>query len=431
VDCPETFLPLTETRTPADQAAVAQAVRDAVQAGTPVYPVGGGTAADYGARPTRPGMAIVLRALDRVIDYPADDMTITVEAGITMADLVRRLAEHRQRLPIEVAQPAKATLGGVVATDVSGPRRLVQGTIRDYVLALSAVDGCGNAFSTGARVVKNVAGYNLCRLMVGSLGTLGVITQVTLMVRPQPESSALVSCDVPDFDAAERLVAGMVRTETLPVAVELLAGCLGGTGDAIGPLHSPAVARLIVGFEGSPREVEWMVDQLVKEWRASGMASVSTAFGADAAPLWDALAEFPADAEIRVPPSRSVPLAQQLLQRHPDGSIQVHAGNGVIRLRLPLPAGDGRSEGILPLAAEGNAAMSGSPAEVVRQLGEVRQSAVAAGGNMVLLRQPPGAVLTPREVWGPPANGVAVMRAIKERFDPQGLLNPGRFIYED
>ena len=402
--------PLTETIAPPDEAAVAGAVRDAHQAETPVYPIGGGTALDYGIRPSRLGIGLSLERLNRVIDYPADDMTITVQAGITMAELANYLSVKSQRLPVDVPLPRRATIGGVVATGPSGPRRYACGTIRDYVIGIRAVDGLGTAFSGGGRVVKNVAGYNLCRLLVGSLGTLGVITQVTLMVRPMPETSALVACDLPEFEAAERLLASLVHTKTLPVAVELLAGSTPQHNPAMGPILQSNVARLIVGFEGSRSEVDWMVRQLEDEWRQQGILSLTTTRDAEAGPLWDWLTEFPAQVQISVPPGATAKTVGRLVHLDPDVAIRAHAGDGVIRVGFSPP-------------------MLERFAELLR--GRIRPAASAAGGNMVVLSCPDGVELTRHDVWGPPGDGATAMQAIKDRFDPKGLLNPGRFVYAD
>ena len=159
-----------------------------------------------------PGIGLSTAKLNRVIDYPADDMTVTVEAGITISELNKLLAEKRQWLPVDVAFPDRATVGGAIATNAAGPRRYAYGTMRDYLLGFTAVDGTGTIFSGGGRVVKNAAGYNMCRLMAGSRGTLGIITQATLMVRPLPEAAALLACEVPDFDLAEKLLASLVRS---------------------------------------------------------------------------------------------------------------------------------------------------------------------------------------------------------------------------
>ncbi len=401
-------LPLTDTITPADEAAVAAAVRDAYQAATPVYPVGGGTRLDYGLPPTRPGIGLSLARLTRVVDYPADDMTITVRAGLAVADLAKYLAVKGQRLPVDVPLPARATIGGVVATGLSGPRRYAHGTIRDYLIGFRAVDGLGTAFAGGGRVVKNAAGYNLSRLMVGSLGTLGVVTQVTLMVRPLPETSAMVICELAELDAAERVLAGLVHTKTLPAAIELLAGSATQDNPVMGPALESSVARLIVAFEGSRAEVDWMIRQLEDEWQQHGISTPTTIDHTEAASIWQWLTELPAQVQISVPPGATTEMVARLLELDSAVAIQAHAGNGVIRVGLPPPLLD-------------------RFAEVLR--GRLRPIVSAAAGTMVVLSCPDGAELSREDVWGPPGDGATVMQALKDRFDPKGLLNPGRFSY--
>jgi glycolate oxidase FAD binding subunit len=404
------ILPLTETIAPADEAAVAEAVHHATEAGTPIYPIGGGTSLHYGVRPSKPGAGLSLAKLNRVIDYPADDMTITVQAGITVGELADCLAEKHQRLPVDVPQARRATVGGVVATGLGGPRRYAYGTIRDYVIGIRAVDGLGMAFSGGGRVVKNAAGYNLCRLLAGSLGTLGVITQVTLMVRPLPEASALVVCDVSTLDEAERLLAGLVQTKTLPAAIELLAGSASQDVPAMGPMRPSGAARVIVGFEGTRPEVDWMVCRLEEEWREQGAASPATLRGAEAGLMWGWLTELPAHLQISVPPGATAAIVQRMLRLDAHCAIQAHAGNGVIRVRLSTAMLDGLSE-------------------LLRN--RLRPAVAAVRGKTVVRSCPNGAQLTRQDVWGPPGDGAPAMQAIKDRFDPKGLLNPGRFVFED
>ena len=217
-------LPLTKTLAPADQADVAAAVRAAYGEKTAVYPIGGGAGLDYGMPPTEPGVGLSLEKLNRLVDYRPNDLTITVEAGMTMAELSKILVSRRQRLPIDVALPNRTTVGGAAALNASGPRQFASGTMRDFVLGFTAVDGKGTIFSGGGRVLKNAAGYNLGRLMVGSLGTLGIITQLTLMVRPMPETSALAACDLPDLETADKLIAELMQSPIRPAAVELALG---------------------------------------------------------------------------------------------------------------------------------------------------------------------------------------------------------------
>jgi glycolate oxidase FAD binding subunit len=418
-----TILPLTDTITPAEEAAVVGAVRAAHDSATAVYPIGGGTRLGYGAAASRPGIGLSLRQLCRVIDHSPQDLTVTVEAGVTWAELTQRLAAEKQRLPFDVPDGGRATVGGILATSLNGPRQFACGAIQDYVLGIRAVDGRGTAFAGGGRVLKNAAGYNMCRLLVGSLGAFGVITQATLMTRPMPETSAFATCDLADFDAAEKLLSALLHTQTLPVAVELLIGPVwpinGGLSqfrapckawsDENGtvPLSSAHAKGLLVGFEGSAAEVQWMIDQIGQEWRQLGVDSSKIVLGADADFVWDELIGFAAEVQISVLPGKLIGLIDGMLQSQPGCSILSHAGNGVLLVRLP------------PTLPERFSA-------AIRQL---RAMAVEAGGKMSVLARPEGVALSREDTWGPPGGEAAVMRSIKGRFDPKNILNPGRYIF--
>src|SRR5262249_52416341 len=155
-------------------------VRQAAAEGRALYPLGGRTQLDLGLPPTAPGYGVELRRLDAGIDYPARDMTVTVGARLPPSRPQALLAPQNQRPPRGGPRPDRATLGGALATNASGPRRYGAGTLRDYVIGISTVNDEGHQTKAGGRVVKNVAGYDLCKLHVGALGSLGIITQVTL-----------------------------------------------------------------------------------------------------------------------------------------------------------------------------------------------------------------------------------------------------------
>jgi glycolate oxidase FAD binding subunit len=408
-------LPLTETITPADQRALADAIADAHRSGTAMYPIGGGTSLDYGLTPTQPGIGVSTAGLNRVVDYPARDMTITVEAGIRMDRLAATLAAERQCLPIDVSDPQVATVGGVIATAWSGPRRYGYGTPRDYVIGITAVDGRGIVFKGGGRVVKNVAGYDFCKLLTGSLGTLGVISQVTLKIKPLPTNSALVVCDVRDWATTEQLLSGLVTSAATPAAIELLVGPHWTDNGQLGLATAGTLARLAVGLEGTAAEVEWMIDQLTKEWLEAGVTATHVVSSDRAAALWTDLAAFssspdsPLVIKASVPPSRSIDFVRHVLAIDSQASIQAHAGNGIVVARFS----------------------KFESADVTRALiGRLQPAASVVGGHVVVLSSTLGG-LTRQAVWGGVGADTPWMGKVKRQFDPKGLLNPGRFVYAD
>lgn len=402
-------LPLTATMTPAEQAEAAALVRQAHEDRTPLYPIGGGTALDFGLPARQPGLGLSVAGLNRVVDYPSRDMTITVEAGIRMADLAAMLAREGQRLAVDAAQAEAATLGGMIATNFSGPRRYGHGTIRDYVIGISAIDGRGTPFKGGGRVVKNVAGYDFCKLLTGSLGTLAVITQVTLKVKPLPEETAFLSCDVAELCQAEPLLAALVDSQTTPVAINLASGPLWQTE----PVLPIAAAKLLVGFEGSKAEVSWQLSQLRREWQSQGASNVGEHAADAAEAIWSQLTEFPTRGEAglvvkaNVLPSATTGFMQACRELDPQVSLLAHAGNGIVLASFP----------------------EFSAADTSRWLLQRLQPAAVAGSGNLVVWSCAGGELTRQAVWGASRDDAEVMRAVKKQFDPRGLLNPGRFVY--
>jgi len=406
-------LPCEQTVVADDQESLGACVRDAYRDETAVYPIGGGTRLDYGLPATRPGIALVTERIDRVIDYPSRDMTITVEAGIRIETLTQTVAANGQWLPIDIPSSDRATLGGVLATNTSGPRRYAMGTLRDYVIGIRAVDGRGIAFRAGGRVVKNVAGYDFCKLLIGSLGTIGVLTQVTLKLRPRPAASRLVVCHVDSPRHLESLLDAIVHSQTMPAAIEWIAGPH-WQQPQLGLTAESETGSLVVGLEGSDEEVDWMIEQLAAEWKDQGMAN-SVALAADqTAAGWRALTEFPSVggaplvAKISTLPSRVPRMVALVWELDPAASILAHAGNGIVIARFS----------------------QFDPPDVTHHLiGRLQPAAMAAGGSVVVLSsQLPD--LTRQAVWGHRDASVAIMETVHTAFDPRGILNPGRFVYQ-
>ena len=200
----------------------ATTVREQVALGQAIYPQGGKPSLDYGGTPGRPGVAIGTTAISRLIDYPYADMTITVEAGMTLASLSGDSGRSAAAIAGRCTFSGPSDLGGIYATNTSGPRRFGAGRPRDQIIGVSFVTSEGVVVKGGGRVVKNVAGYDLPKLLTGSLGTLGIITQLTLKVRPIPETSAIAWVCFRNLQASSEALDRLNVSETRPIAVELL-----------------------------------------------------------------------------------------------------------------------------------------------------------------------------------------------------------------
>lgn len=411
-------LPLLESVTPGSVDELLETLRDAHARGVAVYPIGGGTALDYGLPATVSGLGVQLTQLNGVIDYPARDMTITVQAGMTMRQLREILGAERQWLPIDVPFPERATLGGVIATNFSGPRRFGQGTMRDYVIGIEAVAADGTLFKAGGRVVKNVAGYDFCKLLTGSLGTLAVITQVTLKLKPLPQSSRLIIGAMESLAQLEPRLAALNLSPVTPTAIELCCGPYWQSSAPTGSVPcvpSASAASLGVLLEGTEAEVAWMEEQLRSDWQSAGLASPRVVRGTDVAAWVDTWAAYPADTghalvvKASILPSKLAEFVDWVRRDAPDCSALAHAGDGLVWLAFPkLPA-------------------KGLSHTVVREIGP---RAIAAGGHAVVAANPSGSEMTHQAVWGGASSPFGIMSEVKRAWDPLDRLNPGRFVYQ-
>lgn len=374
-----------------------------------LVPVGGRTALQYGGTVEPQAVAIAMGRLQRVVEYPARDMTITVEAGIRVEELQQLLSSERQRLAVDVPQSHRATLGGAIATNTSGPGRFAAGTFRDHVIGISAVDGQGRPFSAGGRVVKNVAGYDLCKLLVGSLGTLACITQVTLKLRPVPETRAIVWAPFPDLLAIDAALDALMSSSTRPAALDVLnakaAWQLQADLSQALPAERPVLCLV---FEGTEREVRWQADAVRGELAAASPIEVAPVFGETADAVYSALVEYQAASDDPVTFRATLPASRtcefMAVAGEAGVALQAHAGNGVIYGHLPDRCADAES------------------ADEV--LSPLRSHAQRHGGAVVLLSCEPSwkerlSIDRGREDAG-------LMRGIKEALDPHHVLSPGR-----
>jgi len=371
--------------TPQNEAEVVDAIIGAAGEGRHLDLQGGGTRADIGA-PDRQAGILSLRALSGIVDYDPAELVLTARAGTPLAELEQALAERNQCLAFEPWGDAGSTIGGIVAAGVSGSRRVSAGAARDYLLGFRAVSGRGESFVAGAKVVKNVTGYDLPKLMCGSWGRLAALTEVTLKVLPAaPESATLIWRGLDPADGwalmsrAMGLPADVAAAAYLPALSDVASRTLIRL-DGFGPSVRARVALLGEAFAaiGAAERIEG--DAARETWRALHGSSIA----ADA-PLW----------RISVSARRALAMTQ---------ALEALGGRWIADW----------AGGLIWLALDGHAQ-------------EVRRLAEQAGGHAMLMRAP-AAMRAAVPSLHPEQRGVAALaQRVRKAFDPSGIFETGRF----
>jgi glycolate oxidase FAD binding subunit len=388
---------------PADAAAVAALLKSCSAAGEAAVIVGGGTLQGIGNAPARYDRAIVMRRLDRIATYDPRDLTIGIEAGMTIAAVTQRLAEERQFIPFDVPRPHEATVGGTLAAGWAGPRRAAYGALRDLVIGSTAALTDGTLATAGGMVVKNVTGYDMSKLYVGSLGTLGAIVRANFKTLPRPPLGP---------QSEERAVAALGSVTVEPAAALVVRGFTGKTTGV-----NDESVRLVVLFEGSAATVDRATRELRSQLGANGVAQTHLFEEAAAERAFqttiDATIEPLADRSITYR-SRGIPTAAWARMDAAHTHIE--------RLGLLADAiADVRTGDVYVRVA-------GGAREVLEdRLADADATVRRVLGRATLVAGEPG-LRARLDAWGSPPSTIATMRALKARFDPAGTLAPGRYV---
>jgi glycolate oxidase FAD binding subunit len=402
--------------TPASTPEAGAVLAAAAELGLAVVPRGAGTRLDWGAPPTRCDLVVDTSRLDAVLEHAAGDLVVRVQAGVRLGQLARVLAAAGQRLALDPPGGGQdgtgqdGTVGGLIATGVAGPLRLRYGAPRDLLIGITMVRADGTVARAGGKVVKNVAGYDIGKLLAGSYGTLGLITEATFRLHPRPPAAAYVSLASPDPQTAAAALLTAGGSPLAPSAAELD----WPAGDA-----PAAVSVLLEGdadgvAERAARLIELLDTTTVSEapppWWGRGPAAASDgtvlriAFWAGRLPaVLDAIRAAAAMTGV-------------------DPAVGGSAAAGVLHAALPPSAPPAAvTEFVTALRAElrdgpAAAAADGMPPGILP---------AGAGTSVVVLHAPP-AVGQAVDVWGP-VPALALMRAVKDQFDPEHRLAPGRF----
>ena len=401
---------------PANPEEVAGALKIVTGAGLQVIPRGGATKMDWGNPPRSGELMVSTRRLNRVVEHAWGDMTATVEAGCTLQQLQQTLAEHGQRLALDPLWPDQATIGGILATNDSGPLRIRFGSLRDLVIGITLVLPDGTLAKSGGKVVKNVAGYDLPKLATGSLGTLGIITQAIFRLHPVPrETRTLSFCNsdsaTSDGESMNALVLAIQDCNMVPTGVQIRAGS--SAPPEVGlheiDLHEIDPHEIDLRFEGTAAGCEAQIEQTLR--MASGARRIESP-----ADVWNAHSKLWSGAE------PSVVCKFSLLPADLGAFLTlIRKASEPQSLPWRLVA---QAVGVGYLRIEGEGTDTGALLSVLQDL---RKKLETRGGSLVILRCPLE-IKSQTDVWGSAGDALALMRSIKAQFDPTGVLNPGRFV---
>ncbi len=385
----------------------------AAEDGIPVTPWGGGTKMAIGAPPSRLGLVLGLKRLNHVIEHEPGDLTATVECGITLAALQAELGRRGQWLSLDPAHADRATLGGILAGNASGPRRHLYGTARDLLIGLTVVAADGAIVRGGGKVVKNVAGYDLPKLYVGSFGTLGVLVEATLKLRPRPDEDRLVIARFDRLKDAGQAARAIMASDLIPSALEL------ADGEALRAVTLSGGCAVLIGVDGIREQVDWQCAEIARLLGPLGLGESAVLDGVERDAAWRGLGELgPAGADDTAAVMKWGVLPTQLPEVMEAGAAVAQRSG--LSARITAHAGVGIATAVL----------SGGSADtnaVVATLTEWRAMVNGAAGH-ALLEWAPLAVKERVAVWDTPGPALRIMKGIKERLDPRGILNPGRFV---
>lgn len=416
---------------PGDREQAAEVVRIAADAGVGIVPCGGRTKLNRPPAPGAESIALSTERFAKIVEHDPRDLTVTVESGLPLGTLSTALHEHGQRLSIDPPNADRATLGGICATADSGPLRYRYGTMRDLVLGMETVGADSVATHSGARVVKNVAGYDMFRLHIGASGSLGLITEMTFRLHPLPEAFRLAVVRCGDGERAEQCIASILAGRTQPVLVDLItpvdgvgANAAPGTDavvtdaavtnapgtDAVGT-DAPGTAApgidavgsdgwtLVLGYEDCAEAVEWQCKHVAE----SMPVPVDILDEADSRSVYGVIREWtgsPATVAFKATMKSSRVVDFHAWANNRGYRLLSRAANGVVH---------GCSDDPATIAAAGDLA-----------------AAARDGGGQITWTALPAEANVP--IWQPRRGDLAVMKRIKQIFDPDGVFAPGRFV---
>jgi glycolate oxidase FAD binding subunit len=428
---------------PASAEAVAEIVGLCAAEKLAVIPLGAGTKRGIGMPPARYDVALRLTRLDRVLDYDPGDLTLGVEPGIGIAKLAEILAQHSQFLPLAVPYANRATLGGTLSSGVDSPLRQAYGAARDFVLGMEFVTGEGKRAKSGGRVVKNVTGYDIHKLLVGALGTLGVITRINFRTFPLPAATRGFLAEFADAAGALELRRRIADSPLEPLTLDILSpqvaqlfaratppppepqlfgpGPAGGALPLPGPWFPTAGWLVTAGFGGTEKVLERYGSELERMAGEAGARSAQVLGDEDRPKVWGRLREA-IPLLLAHSPATTILRMSVLPSRFAEAIAAVERFSTEAKLPAAVIV---RAVGVVYAAFTPEADDLATLGRVACSIAGLQNTAAELGGTSVA----PFAPLDFKKrlsIWGPPRGDAELMRRVKAVFDPPGILAPGR-----
>jgi glycolate oxidase FAD binding subunit len=433
---------------PASAEEIAELVRFAALEKLAIIPCGSRSKLGIGVPPSRYDIALDMTALNKIAHYDPGDLTLSVDAGLSLAKLNAALFEHKQFLPLLVPWYSRSTIGGTIASGVDSPLRQFYGTARDFLIGAEFVDGTGKLCKSGGRVVKNVTGYDLHKLLVGSLGTLAIITRLNFRTFPSPLASRGFVASFPNAEGALSLRRAIAESSLTPLTLDIVSPELAQlfakrtpqtpevavfSGEKqssdqsflppIGDWFRPREWQLCAAFAGTPEVLARYERDLMR--LATNSSATSTKFLDDTTrpSLWGRLRE-----SLLIILEASPAAAIFKISVLPGHYAALFAGLRQIADRAALPhALVARAGGTIYFALFPSAASEDTTAPLSPCIGQIFDVVSASSGRASLLFVPPTSKKS-TNVWGSPGSDLALMRRLKAAFDPQNIFAPGRFL---
>lgn len=400
---------------------VAELVKLAAAEKLAVIPVGARTKLGIGMPPARYDLAIDMTRLDRVISYDPGDLTLSVEAGIPLAKLAATLAEHQQFLPLAVPFYERATIGGTLASGVDSPLRQMYGTARDFVLGMEFVTGDGVLTKSGGRVVKNVSGYDLHKLMLGAIGTLGIMTRVNFKTFPLPAETRGWLAGFTRAEDAFAFANSIRKSSLAPQTLEIFDRPAAAMMDAQLP-NNEAEWSVAISAAGNERVLERSAGDLQDLSRNANAAAFRVLDGGAALELRAAIREFPALAATKFTDC----LSAKVTGLPTEMAETVRTLKNVATERGLPCAVLARGVGVIYFALLPTERDATAMARVTQYAKEIVSAAGKNNRGMIL--QSPLELKREMNVWGKPGEDFPLMQRVKQAFDPHGIFAPGRFV---